>query len=147
LYARRTLALVLLIVLIAACSNENDDCQSQPAEDMNIKSHEGLYMHIHPTLSITAFGEPVDIPANIGLGTGIMRPIHTHDNSGTLHVEAPCIREFTIGDFFDIVGVRHDSCIMQYCGTVTGTVDGKDAGNYNDIILRDKESIAIVISE
>lgn len=30
--------------------------------------------------------------------------IHTHDETGKIHIESPLIRKFTLGDFFDIWG-------------------------------------------
>ncbi len=44
------------------------------------------------------------IPANVGLGSNCIRPIHTHDGSGTLHVETDQNRDYTLADFFLIWG-------------------------------------------
>lgn len=64
--------------------------------------HTGVGMHIHPHLKIFTKGEEVKIPANIGISGGCMRPIHTHDDSGTLHLEFPNVRDVALGDFFKI---------------------------------------------
>lgn len=44
------------------------------------------------------------IPANVGLSANCNRPIHTHDTSGTLHVETDVNRNYTLQDFFLIWG-------------------------------------------
>ena len=73
-------------------------------------SHQGLAVHIHPHVQILVNGRDVPIPANLGIttdaqgrATGFL-PIHTHDGTGTLHVESPTARGFTLKDFFDRLG-------------------------------------------
>lgn len=55
-------------------------------------------------------GKKVTIPADIGIAqtaSGLLfSPIHTHDTSGIIHVESPTVRPFTLGEFFDVWGVR-----------------------------------------
>src|SRR3989338_2181630 len=62
-----------------------------------------LLQHTHPHLVITIDGAAQKIPANIGLAA-CERALHTHDDSGTLHVEAQDKREYTLGDFFSVWG-------------------------------------------
>src|SRR3989338_7015483 len=58
---------------------------SRPATpEGEIVSQNGL--HWHATLAIYAKGVQQDIPADIGIGATHM-PIHTHDQSGTVHME------------------------------------------------------------
>lgn len=40
------------------------------------------------------------IPGNTGFDASCARPVHTHDVSGTLHVETDVNRNYTVGDFF-----------------------------------------------
>lgn len=40
------------------------------------------------------------IPANTGFDASCARPLHTHDTSGTIHVETDVNRNYTVGDFF-----------------------------------------------
>ncbi len=49
------------------------------------------------------------IPANIGLLPNCNRPLHTHDDSGTIHVETDQPVNYTIGDFFLIWGKTFNS--------------------------------------
>jgi len=53
-------------------------------------------VHFHPRLSVWIKGKQMAVPANIGIDPtqdGMqMAGLHTHDSSGTIHVEAPRIR-------------------------------------------------------
>lgn len=64
--------------------------------------------HIHALLSIYNHGLYVTVPANVGIDERhhIETTIHTHDNTGIIHMEAPRPFRYTLGDLFDIWGVR-----------------------------------------
>jgi hypothetical protein len=75
---------------------------------------ETLALHVHPYLRIVIQGVPVTIPAAIGIrdprfqqGLAIagscFEPLHTHDSSGIIHIEAPEPNaQYTLGDFFAV---------------------------------------------
>ncbi len=61
--------------------------------------------HVHAHLDIFIDGQPFKIPA----GTGIIPDrclywLHTHDDTGVIHIEAPVHGTFTLGQFFSIWG-------------------------------------------
>lgn len=59
--------------------------------------------HEHAHLTILDAGHPVEVPANIGIrGNTCLYWMHTHDNSGEIHLETPGPTNFTLGEFFDI---------------------------------------------
>lgn len=76
--------------------------------------------HIHAHLSIFVDGVQAWVPAGVGVTRPIVldpaRPdpvvtaavgyywLHTHDESGVIHAEAPQPHAFTLGQFFDIWG-------------------------------------------
>ncbi|MBU6501084.1 MAG: hypothetical protein KGJ89_03075 [Patescibacteria group bacterium] len=104
--------------------------------------------HIHPHLQILINGQQQDIPANIGITLACMHPIHTHDTSGTLHVESPEARDFTLADFFAVWdktfnqnqildNTIDDSHIIKVM------VNGSQVDTYENTILRDKDQIVI----
>ena len=73
------------------------------------QSGEQLAVHYHAHLDILFQNGPVTIPANTGVPTGssCLYWLHTHDESGVIHIEAPqasASRQFTLGDFFAIWG-------------------------------------------
>lgn len=65
---------------------------------------EGVALHIHPHLTILDHGKPVAIPEDVGrpLAGQCLYWLHTHTPDGIIHVESPALREFTLGEFFDI---------------------------------------------
>jgi hypothetical protein len=67
---------------------------------------EQLKYHVHSHLTIFVNGEQVAVPANIGIdfNARCLYWLHTHDNSGVIHVEAPSEQQFTLGQFFAIWG-------------------------------------------
>jgi hypothetical protein len=82
-------------------------------------SAEGTELHIHQHLDLYVNGTKQVVPAQIGIVTSpqvVFSPLHTHDTSGIIHVESPTVRTFTLGEFFDVWGVRlTPTCIGGYC--------------------------------
>ena len=66
---------------------------------------EGSVMHIHQHLDITINDQPQTVPGEIGIGTTFISPVHTHDDTGIIHVESPVQKDFQLGQFFDEWGV------------------------------------------
>jgi len=112
-----------------------------------------MVLHIHPHLSITSDGQPLTVSSYIGMDYSLwkdnslnqygigMAPLHTHDTSGTIHVESNAYRIYTLGQFLDIWGGLDTTGKM-----VKATVDDKLVYAYRDIILRDGEQIHLTIS-
>ena len=65
-------------------------------------SSEGNVEHIHVHLDVLNDGQPVPVPANIGIdiARGAISPLHTHDDTGVVHIESPVKRQFSLGEFF-----------------------------------------------
>jgi hypothetical protein len=118
---------------------------------------QGTALHIHQHLDIFVNGKPVTVPALVGIYAngdatqgGFFVELHTHDNSGIIHLEAPKTGAFTLGQFFGVWGVRLSSrCIGGYCAApgkpLKFYVNGKRfTGNPNNIILREHQEFAIV---
>jgi hypothetical protein len=124
---------------------------------------EGTVEHFHPRLTVIINGQQQVIPANIGIPLNTSGqpygyyPIHTHDASGTIHVESTVVRTFHLHDFFDVWGMPFDQThILEFntpaSSAITMTVApviGVDAsGNpqygpaqastaYGNLVLRD----------
>ena len=90
---------------------------------------EGTAQHIHAHLDIFIYGQPVTVPANIGIYNGIT-PVHTHDTSGIIHIESPDAKAtYTLGQFFDIWGVKLTSTsIGGYANNTTNKLNVYDNG-------------------
>lgn len=64
-------------------------------------------VHFHPLIKVYVNGTQMTVPANIGIDPRVdgmqMAGLHTHDTSGTIHVEG--VPNATLGQFFAIWGV------------------------------------------
>ena len=71
-------------------------------------SQEGTVLHIHQHLDIFVDGQPVAVPAGVGINQAaqFISPIHVHDDTGVIHVESPQVQTSTLGQFFDVWGVK-----------------------------------------
>ena len=109
-------------------------------------------------MTIEINGEQQNIPTNTGISDAGMRVIHTHDASGTLHVEPPYPVPLYLKDFFYIWGdttgedkVFNETCIFDYCSNETHElnffVNGQSNDEYGELKLEDRDSIRIVYEE
>ena len=104
--------------------------------------------HIHPHLSIVINGVDQKIPANIGITSVCMNSIHTHDDSGTLHIEAPVKKDFTIGDFFAVWDKQFNkNQVLDYKADsthiVTISVNDKLVDTFENTVINDVDKIVI----
>jgi len=125
-----------------------DPCKTLPAKDISLTESTPLLFHIHPLLTIIILGNVETIPDNVGRSDTVMWPIHTHDSSGMLHVESACVRDYTLGDFFDIWGKRFNStCILDRCNDgnhmVSMYVNGAQSYEFGGLVLKDAQVIVI----
>ncbi len=64
---------------------------------------EDITYHQHAHLDIFIRGHQATVPSQIGINDDLcLYWLHTHDNSGEIHMEAPAAARFTLGEFFDI---------------------------------------------
>lgn len=112
---------------------------------------EGEVLHIHQHLDIFVNGKHEPVPANIGIYDGqFLTELHTHDASGIMHLESPEAKNFTLGQFFGVWGVRLNAdCVGGYCRQVTPWtlyVNGQPySGNPATIVLKPHQEFAFVI--
>jgi hypothetical protein len=109
-----------------------------------------LALHHHAHLDLFVNGSRVTVPADIGFSTNAAAALHTHDQSGVVHMESSQANaRFTLGEFFDVWGLRLSStCVGGYCDqgarTIRTFVDGKPyAGNPRAIELHDQQEIVL----
>jgi hypothetical protein len=101
---------------------------------------ERVEYHVHDQLYVFVNGQAVTVPAGIGINTqdpgvasfpsssgvtiglvaacqhACISPLHTHDASGLIHIEAPKREPFNLGQFFTEWGVRlNAACVAKYC--------------------------------
>ncbi|HIH59199.1 MAG TPA: hypothetical protein HA360_00270 [Nanoarchaeota archaeon] len=146
------IGIVLIYYIFSLAASNQDSCTTKPVTEIDIGGHQNVVSHIHQSLQIEINGETILIPANIGLEGVVMRPIHTHDASGKIHVEGPCPRDFTLGEFFDVWQEEFtETCIIGNCEDETHTltlyVNGIENTEYRNLVLRDDQKIEIVYEE
>jgi hypothetical protein len=121
------------------------------ADGLPVLGAEAFVVHIHQHLDLYVHGKHEPIPALIGINVQqrYLSPIHTHDFSGLIHVEAPTKRTFTLGQFWDVYGVRFNAqCVGGECGGVKVYVNGtRYLGNARAIVLREHEELAVVVGK
>ena len=113
----------------------------------------GTAEHYHPQLSITVGGQPIPIPANIGVDprTGQMAAVHTHTPDGVIHIEAARTdQQFTLGQLFTLWNVKlTDSqigALRAPSDRLTVTVNGKPVnGNPANLLLTPNQRIQVAL--
>lgn len=150
-YVSAIFIIVFIVFLAYSFFSGKDEC-SKLAKEINIGGHTNLELHIHSDLKIITDGKQEIVPKDIGIGYGIMRPVHTHDDSGEIHIEGPCKRDFTLKDFFSIWKKEFNSnCIFDKCinntdnnkGSLKMFVDGKESQEFENLVLKDKQEIVV----
>jgi hypothetical protein len=88
----------------------------QPVQGVQCLATEQLAYHIHAHLTLLVDGDPVLVPAGIGIappretqqgfvtGGKCFYWLHTHDVSGIIHIESPTAQIYTLGQFFAVWG-------------------------------------------
>ena len=96
---------------------------AQRLEALNFPEQSDVGYHVHDKFYIYINGKESPIPANFGIDPQgrFIAPIHTHDTTGIIHLESAKQYPFTIGQVFDIWGVK-------FTGNQIG---GYTAGNGN----------------
>ena len=123
---------------------------NNPTDDLSACiQHTRVGMHIHPHLSINISGEEYLIPSDIGISSYCMRPIHTHDINGTLHVEFSYQKEVKLGEFFQVWGKEFShECIFEYCSVKSANlkmmVNGQENFDFENYIMKDGDIIEII---
>jgi hypothetical protein len=120
-----------------------------------------MLLHNHVTLNVTYNGLAMTVPEHIGMiqvgkaedpllygdhsldkyGMEGMSPLHTHDASGSIHVESNTKRDFRLGEFLDIwkgLNVKGK--------TIQAMENGNRVSDFRNIILNDGNSISLNIS-
>ena len=181
------LVVVLGASLVGGCGGDDDssaaggDVPEWPAPDDPLERtaaagleptvRELLQTHRHSHLDVFVDGEPVVVPAAIGIDItdpgvrtfpgpaygGIeecdepcISPLHTHDDTGILHTESAVDELLTLGQVFTEWDVRLEGgCVGEFCDDDTDLafyVDGEAYdGDPAGIELEDQREIAVVV--
>ena len=111
---------------------------------------EGTTMHEHANLQIFVHGKLEPVPTDIGISdAGAIQSLHTHSDTGVVHIESSESREFTLGEFFGVWGVRFTpSCLGAYCNDDTNHlqvfVNGEEVTDSLQDVQLDDQSVIVV---
>jgi hypothetical protein len=109
--------------------------RGEPVDGIEAGTMEQLLFHIHAHLAIYAQGQQKFVPYGIGIvppyqlqntasgpfvaGGSKFYWLHTHDETGIIHIESPQQRTFTLGNLFDI---WHQPLSPTQAGPAAGSV-------------------------
>lgn len=104
--------------------------------------HQSIETHIHPQLTIVVDEESEIIPANIGIVGSCMSEVHTHDSSGTIHIETDDrerLDGLNLSHFFAVWGEN----IEREGYSLEIVKDGKVFNSISDVSFEDHSLIEL----
>ena len=104
--------------------------------------------HQHAILQVSISGKMITVPNKVGFYQGGVSPLHTHDATGTIHMEAGAPYPFTLGQFFDVWGVTFsEKQIGAYKNandqSVQVFVNGKKIDDPVNYQMKEKDKIVV----
>jgi hypothetical protein len=161
-------ATALCAVALGACSSSSSGSTgsggSSPASkalvartkaaNVPLLPQEAFETHIHTELTISVDGAPLKVPAFIGIDQQANRiaALHTHDDSGLIHVESPEKNaKYTLEQFLTVWGMPAGAdARCTFFGAkapCTLTVTSKDSGKVGlDVRLVDQDELTLTVT-
>ncbi len=116
--------------------------RGQTVDGVTCDVNEKVAFHIHAHLTLFVNGRVYQIPYGVGIGPQLrgvnttLGPfvtsgscfmwLHTHALDGIIHIEAPKLQTFTLGQFFAVWGVKLSKLRLgSHLGKVTAFYNGK----------------------
>lgn len=106
-----------ILIMYQGLARTSDPNTFSLAEIHSVK----MAMHDHVPIAVVKGGQQMEVPENIGIapelwhdhsldsfGPATLSPMHTHDRSGTIHIESTAARQFTLGEFLRIWGIEDE---------------------------------------
>jgi hypothetical protein len=78
--------------------------QGATVDDILCSPNMSVVYHVHAHLAIFKDGQSLALPSSIGIPAPCIYEMHTHDQTGIIHLETPSLKSFTLGKFFDVWG-------------------------------------------
>jgi hypothetical protein len=109
-----------------------------------------LAEHWHVQLQITIDNTNVVIPADIGVGQTDATLIHTHTNTGMIHIESPFSHDYVLGDFLYIWGQyssQGQEIVYDIDNARTLTItDNNVQVSLDGLVLHDHDNITVQVT-
>ena len=149
------IAVIAIVIGISVTSIRMPANATTPIDGIECNTMEQSIFHIHAQLNMFINGKNYTVPPLIGITNHCLYWMHTHDNSGIIHIESPVNRTFNLGHFFDIWKqkfsnnqVLNNTADVNH--PVTVYVNGIKVSNstsYRDIALHAHDVITIVYGQ
>ena len=152
-----SIGIIFTFIIVATVAYYTAFSQKSLAIDgIQCNTMEHADFHIHAHLDLFINGKSFTVPELIGIKPEdrCLYWLHTHDDSGIIHIESPVKKEFTLGQFFDIWNKKFDNThLLNYTTNNKSSimlsvyVNGKKIDNktdFRDIPLNSHDEIAIV---
>jgi hypothetical protein len=146
-------AIALIVgVSVATIKMPSSANAAVPIDGIQCNNMEQSVFHIHAHLNIFINGKNYTVPAQIGITSTCLYWLHTHDETGIIHIESPIHKNYTLGQFFDI-WKKNFSNTQIFNNTVSGAnplnvyVNGikvPNGTNFKDVGLHAHDVIAVV---
>ena len=152
---RKYLVIIIPVIIAVAAASVAGAILYHPPTAMAISGvecnrSEQLNYHIHSHLDVFVNGVQQQIPSNIGIlsSPSCLYWLHTHSGDGTVHIEAPGARQFTVGQFLNIWQQTLSNSTAFFNSVsdlpVTAYVDGQRfEGDYRTIPLESLREIVL----
>jgi hypothetical protein len=149
-----TAGLITSYATLPKSSSESESKRSSALAINGIQcnTEEQLLFHRHAHLDIFVNGSHTYIPPQIGvIPDRCIYWLHTHDETGMIHIESPVQRDFTLGQFFDMwrSKLANSSAFVNTLEKNTPTVyingsKQSDGINYKSVKLNAHDEITLV---
>ena len=117
---------------------------------MQLPQTSDVIFHIHANMEVYTDGKKQTVPSQIGIDQThqLLASLHTHDTSGTVHMEAVQPYPFKLGQFFNVWGVKFTQ--TQLGDYVAGKglvlqvwVNGKQVKNFVTYVMKPHDRIVV----
>src|SRR5689334_3879411 len=104
IFRRSAYAFAASLLAVAWSQTASAAADGKPIAGIQCEHQEYGNFHIHAHLDVFTDGKAVTVPAMIGIlpAEKCLYWMHTHDDSGIVHIEAPKKRAFSLAQFFDL---------------------------------------------
>ena len=140
------------LVLLMVPSGDTPELEEWEITSVCIDEHNPKLTHTHANLSIEIDGEKYHVGPNVGISDSMcdgMRGIHTHDDTGILHIETPSPMDAPIGAVFEIWGKEFSESqiidsIVDENSEIVMYVNGESSDQFASYSMQDGDVIEIV---
>ena len=149
-HRNKLIAIGIVAGIVAALAYVSYDLDSKqisaaPSIDgIECNTKEFVALHNHAHLDFYVNGNPMTVPAQIGMvNNTCLYWMHTHDTGGVIHIESPKSRDFMLGQFFSIWKASANFPVSGAVPKIFVNGQPADTG-LNETKIREHDEIVVV---